>query len=181
MQDDRVAAVELSEADEEAILDAPDVVQPSIDSTHLRTGGACHNDRRGHGVPSFLHQRTATGSLLASDPDGDTADTNPNSRRYKHLSKDGVMEFLRHAESKHPDKLLQYLEGQVAAKPWGLAASQWGSTVFAFPQVTHDLMLSMGISLVSLGLSLWFEKVQPPIEARTTVVAAAAAAAACLC
>ena len=38
-QDDRVAAVELREADEEAIHDALDVVQPSIDSTHLRTGG----------------------------------------------------------------------------------------------------------------------------------------------
>ena len=35
----RVAAVEQHEADEEAILDALDVVQPSIDSTHLRTGG----------------------------------------------------------------------------------------------------------------------------------------------
>ena len=39
-QDGRIAAVELREADEEAILDALDVVQPSIDSTHLRTGGA---------------------------------------------------------------------------------------------------------------------------------------------
>ena len=38
-QDDRVAAVELREVDEEAIHDALDVVQPSIDSTHLRTGG----------------------------------------------------------------------------------------------------------------------------------------------
>ena len=40
VQDGRVAAVEQHEADEEAILDALDVVQPSIDSTHLRTGGA---------------------------------------------------------------------------------------------------------------------------------------------
>ena len=42
VQDDRVAAVELREADEEAILDALDVVQVSIDSTHhpAYAGGA---------------------------------------------------------------------------------------------------------------------------------------------
>ena len=38
--DDRVDAVEQREADEEAILDALDVGQPSIGSTCLRTGGA---------------------------------------------------------------------------------------------------------------------------------------------
>ena len=37
--DDRVAAVEQREADEEAVLDALDVVQPSVESTRLRTGG----------------------------------------------------------------------------------------------------------------------------------------------
>ena len=37
--DDRVAAVEQCEADEEAVLDALDVVQPSVESTRLRTGG----------------------------------------------------------------------------------------------------------------------------------------------
>ena len=39
-QDDRVAAVEQHEADEEAVLDALDVVQPSIESIRLRTVGA---------------------------------------------------------------------------------------------------------------------------------------------
>ena len=37
---DRFAADEQREADEEAILDALDVGQPSLQSTRLRTGGA---------------------------------------------------------------------------------------------------------------------------------------------
>ena len=40
VHDYRFAAVEQREADEEAILDALDVVQPSIGSTCLRSGGA---------------------------------------------------------------------------------------------------------------------------------------------
>jgi hypothetical protein len=62
VQDDRVAAVELREADEEAILDALDVVQLSIDSTHLRTGGA----RRVSNTQScaFCWEKCATAGVL---------------------------------------------------------------------------------------------------------------------
>jgi hypothetical protein len=57
VQDDRVAAVELREADEEAILDALDVVQPSVDSTHLRTGGA--RRVRETFIPAFFNRECA--------------------------------------------------------------------------------------------------------------------------
>jgi len=77
-------------------------------------------------------------------------------RRKAYTAAHGIR-FLRHEDNKHPDKLLEYLEQEVAVKPIEIAVTHAGCTVFAFPHVTQGLLGSSIISVIAFCLSVFFE------------------------